>query len=235
MNVKTESQRVDLQVDDGSEMSLYVARPAQERARGGVIVLQEAYGVNAHIREVTERFAKQGYVAAAPELFHRTARHFEGDYSDFASVLPHYRAVKGASLEQDLQATFAWMTGQGGVSKVVSIGYCMGGRCSMVANAVLPLQGAVSYYGGGMVPDGLDLLRRQNSHLLMFWGGLDANIPEEHIRQITDNLKQAGKPYTNVVFSEADHAFFCDARPKFHPPSAREAWAMTLAFLENVF
>ncbi len=86
-------ERVELKVADGTKMAAYVARPQEEGPHSGVIVLQEAFGVNSHIRDVTERFAREGYVAIAPELFHRTAPGFEGRYDNFASVVPHMKAV----------------------------------------------------------------------------------------------------------------------------------------------
>ena len=101
-------ERVELKVADGTKMAAYVARP-QEEGHSGVIVLQEAFGVNSHIRDVTERLAREGYVAIAPELFHRTAPGFEGRYDNFASVVPHMKAVTMEAAEQDLQASYAWL------------------------------------------------------------------------------------------------------------------------------
>lgn len=82
---------VDLDVADGTTMRAYVARPQDARPRSGLLVFQEAFGVNAHIRDVTERFAREGYHALAPELFHRTAPGFEGSYTNFEAVMPHMR------------------------------------------------------------------------------------------------------------------------------------------------
>jgi hypothetical protein len=102
--------RVTLQVNDGSAMAAYVARPQNEgeNRHPGIIVLQEAFGVNSHIRSVADRLAGQGYVAIAPELFHRTAPGFEGDYKDFASVKPHVQAVTTETAEADVRAAFDW-------------------------------------------------------------------------------------------------------------------------------
>ena len=90
---KIATQKVTLQVADGSSMNAYVARPAEEGKFPGMIVLQEAFGVNAHIRDVTERIAREGYVAIAPELFHRSAPGFEGTYDNFPAAMPHMQAM----------------------------------------------------------------------------------------------------------------------------------------------
>lgn len=236
--IRTET--VTLQVSDGTRMPSYVARPAGQGNGRGLLVFQEAFGVNSHIRDVTERFAREGYVAIAPTLFHRTDASFEGSYTDFGAVMPHMQAVTDEGLTADVQAAYQWVTGDGGTQIVATIGYCMGGRASFLADAVLPVQAAVSYYGGGIAPmparnnPGL-LERTANLHapILLVWGGKDTHIPPEQIRQVEDALIQAGKPYDNVVFSEADHGFFCDERASFNPEASREAWALTLAFFDN--
>src|SRR5271157_4257914 len=108
MDLKTEY--ATLAVDDGTSMRAYVARPVGAAASRGLIVCQEAFGVNAHIREVTERFARQGFLAIAPELFHRTAPGFEGRYDDFPSTMGHMRALSDGGMAADLRAAHAWLT-----------------------------------------------------------------------------------------------------------------------------
>src|SRR5580692_1113287 len=103
---------VTLDISDGTQMRAYVARPSQPRV--GLLVLQEAFGVNHHMRDVTERFAREGYLAIAPELFHRTAETgFEGSYGDFASVMPHMQALNDDSMAADLAAADAWLKAEG--------------------------------------------------------------------------------------------------------------------------
>ena len=106
MNPQTEY--VTLSVSDGTSMRAYVARP-QGTPRAGLIVFQEAFGVNAHIRDVTERFAREGYLAISPELFHRSAPGFEGSYSDFPAVMPHLQKLTDAGITADTRATFDWL------------------------------------------------------------------------------------------------------------------------------
>ena len=229
------TQQVEVPVSDGTKMTLHWAGPADGRSGPGMIVLQEAFGVNSHIRDIVARFAGLGFWAAAPELFHRTAAHFEGSYTDFPAVMPHMQALSQATLEADCRATFDWLKSQPNVApgKIAAIGFCLGGRATFVANAALPLRAAISFYGGGLAPDYLPLAARQHAPLLLFWGGMDQHNPIAKTRAVADALTQAGKSHVRVEFSDADHGFFCDERKQYNPHAATEAWALCLAFLKN--
>src|SRR6185437_15324990 len=138
--MQIEREKVTLKVDDGTQMAAYVSRPNGGKKLPGIIVLQEAFGVNSHIRDVTERLAGEGYVAIAPELFHRTAPGFEGDYTNFKAVMPHMKALTIPAEEADVHAAHDWLQSQTDVdhSKLFSVGFCMGGRISVLANTILP-------------------------------------------------------------------------------------------------
>jgi carboxymethylenebutenolidase len=230
---------VDLSVDDGTTMRAYVARPAAGGALPGLIVGQEAFGVNAHIRDVTERFAKQGYAAIAPELFHRTAgAGFEARYDDFPSVMPHMQALRHPQVEADLRATHAWLAAgaSGGGAPISAVGFCMGGFVAFLAALTLPVACAVSFYGGGIAPSPmrpglLDRVSELRAPVMLIWGGRDKHLGPDVIRSVTDALRAAEKTFVNVEFSDADHGFFCDVRPSYNPVAAAEAWPLTLAFL----
>jgi len=229
-NVRTE--RTALATPDG-DMQAYVARPAAGSPRIGILVFQEAFGVNGHIREVTERFAEWGFLAISPELFHRTAPPgFEAAYGDFDAVRPHVSAVDAAALQTDARAAYEFLCARG-ASRVAAVGFCMGGRAAYVANAHLPLEAAISFYGGGIAPGLLDLAPLQHAPILMFWGGADAHIPAEQYRAVADALTQAGREHEQVVFSAAGHGFFCDARESFHPAAAAQAWHLSTSFLRT--
>jgi carboxymethylenebutenolidase len=226
---------ITIAVQDGTTMDAYIAYPKGNGPFPAIIVLQEAFGVNNHIRNVTDKLAAQGYIAIAPELFHRTAAPgLELAYNDFPSVMPHYQAMTTESIEADMKGTFEWLQQQTNIKKdkIAAIGFCLGGRVSLIANMVLPLAAAVSYYGGSTTPL-LDRLNELHAPQLMFWGGLDKHILPEHIDALEKGLKAADKKYINVVLSDADHGFNCDEKPAYNPKAAKEAWAMVLAFLEN--
>jgi carboxymethylenebutenolidase len=223
-----------VQVTDGSEMELYAAFPQGPGDFPAIIVLQEAFGVTRHIRNIAERLCQEGYAAVAPDLFHRTTHRLEAPYTDFSAVMPHFQAVSEQGLRNDLEASYDWLQKQDHIltNKIGSIGFCLGGRVSFLANAVLPLKAAVSYYGGG-----LDELTGKAAHLhgdqLFYWGGLDKHIRPDKIDTIIKAVDEAGKAYINVLISYADHGFNCDERNSYHPLAAKESWALTLTFFSN--
>jgi carboxymethylenebutenolidase len=230
-----------LNVADGTTMRGYVARPQDSARHTGLLVFQEAFGVNGYIRDVTERFAREGYIAVAPELFHRTAPGFEGAYDNFEAVMPHVMALTDQNLAADVRSAFDWLGADPGTQgqPIACIGFCMGGRVTFLTNAVLPVRAAISFYGGGIAPSpfGPGLLSRAgdlHAPQLLFWGGLDKHIGPEQTHAVTESLRAAGKPFVNVEFSDADHGFFCDARSNYNPSAARQAWALTLTFL-NIY
>ncbi|MGO8814121.1 MAG: dienelactone hydrolase family protein [Terriglobia bacterium] len=230
---------VNLQVADGTTMRAFQARPQDGHPRAGLLLFQEAFGVNAHIRDVAERFAREGYHTLAPELFHRTGPGFEGTYNNFEAAMPHVRALKEQDLEADARSAYGWLHENVGSAEIplACIGFCMGGRVSFLTNSALPLKAAVSFYGGGIAPNpmGTGLLNRAtdlHAPQLFFWGGVDKHIGPEQRQAVAEALRKAGKPFVNVEFADADHGFFCDARSSYNPAAARQAWALTHAFLD---
>ena len=224
-----------LKVSDGTEMRVFTARPDPGKGKiPAVIVVQEAFGVNTHIRNVCERIAGLGYIAVSPEMFHRTAPGFDGSYDDIEKVRPHMAAMTDEGQAADLQAVHQFLKedAQADEARVAAVGYCMGGRTAFLANAVLPLKCAVSYYGG-RIPSLLPKFIAQNGPLLFFWGGLDKHIPLEQRQEVLTALEGAGKPFINVEFSEADHGFFCEDRKVYHPVSAGQSWALFTQFLQD--
>ena len=221
-------------VADGTEIDIYTSIPEGEGLFPSLIVIQEAFGVNHHIRNVCERFCAAGYAVVSPDLFHRTGKRLEVSYSDFPSAMPHLQAITKDGLIADLKASFDWLIHQDTASKdkIGTIGFCLGGRVSFLANAILPVSACVSYYGGG-VDQLADEAPNLHAPHLFFWGGKDGHIKQESIDTIINAVKAAGKEYTTVTISNAEHGFNCDERPSYNPLAAREAWAHTLAFFED--
>ena len=226
----------DVPVEDGTTMRLYVARPARAGQHPGMIVIQEAFGVNDHIRDLARRFAREGFVTVAPEFYHRTAPGFESGYDDFSVVRPHLDALTVPGMTADLQAAHRWLLSEGPVEsgRVAAVGYCMGGSVAFLANLVLPLAASICYYGRRIGDWGL-LDRAADAHgpQLMCWGGQDKSIPPELHRSFADALRAAGKPFVDVEFSEAEHGFFCDQRKAYNPRAAAESWELTKRFLAD--
>jgi carboxymethylenebutenolidase len=229
------TQKVTLQVNDGATMQCYVSSPEGKGPFPGVMVFQEAFGVNGHIRDVTDRVAKEGYVAIAPELFHRSATPGqELSYADFNLVMPHFQAMTTEGMAADVKATYEWLQKQANVKhdKIGCIGFCLGGRVSFLANTEVPLAAAISYYGG-RTAEYADRASNLHGPHLFFWGGLDKHITQEQVDLVINAVKAANKPYTNVVISYADHAFNCNDRPAYNKKASDEAWAMSMAFFRN--
>lgn len=230
------TQKVTLTVSDGSTMQAYVSMPEGKGPFPAVMVIQEAFGVNGHIRNVADKIAKEGYVAIAPEMFHRTAgAGLEIPYNtDFSVIMPHFQAMTNEGMAADIKACYDWLQKQANVvhNKIGCIGFCLGGRVSFIANATVPLAAAVSYYGGRTEAIAHMAKDLHGPHLF-FWGGQDTHILPEHVNTVIEAVKAANKPYTNVVISYAGHAFSCDERPSYNAKAASEAWAMSIAFFKN--
>jgi carboxymethylenebutenolidase len=144
-------------------------------------------------------------------------------------------ALTNNNLENDIYAVNNWLQNdsQADSDSIAAIGFCMGGKAAFIANALLPLKAAISYYGSS-IPSVLHFyVNKQSSPLLLFWAGNDKNIDTDKRNEITDNLRKAGKDFINVEFSGARHGFFCEARESYLPDAASESWALLAFFLKN--
>jgi carboxymethylenebutenolidase len=229
------TETVTLKVADGASMGAYVAIPEGTAKAPGMLVFQEIFGVNPNIRDIAERFARLGYVAIAPELFHRTAPGFVGPYSDLPACMPHMQAMTPDGNIADARAAFDWLQKHPRVAPnaTASIGFCMGGRASFLANSALPLSAAISFYGTAIAPGFLPRAAQQHGPVLFFWGGLDARITRDQTRAVVDAMTEAKKTFVNVDFSDADHGFFCDARANYKETAANQAWELLVQFLRT--
>lgn len=227
--------RATIPVADDSEMSAYVAQPRGSGPFPAILVFQEALGVNAQIRGVADRYAALGFVAVAPDLFHRFAPGFESRTFDREAVMPLINKLTIGGMVADVAATYRWAANENNIrtDKIAAVGYCMGGRAAYLANSEVPLAAAISYYGGGIAPALLDRAARLHGPHLFFWGGRDPGIPPEKRRAVADAVRDAGKRFVDVEFSDAEHGFFNVELERGNPRAARESWALGRAFLEN--
>lgn len=225
-----------LQVGDGTQMQAYVTRPDGPGPHPGIIVLQEAMGVNAQLRGVADRYAQLGFIAIAPDLFHRVQAGFEATELNMEVLMPFIRSTTPEGFASDTAAAYKWLTTDGGVEldKVAAMGFCMGGRAAFVANTVVPLAAAISYYGSGIAPALLDRVPKVHGPHLFFWGGRDKGIPPEQRRAVADAMRQAGKEFVDVEFSDCDHVFFNETVPaRYNEAAAKQSWALGIAFLAD--
>jgi carboxymethylenebutenolidase len=234
--MSSSSSRITLVVGDGSEMSAYVSSPANPGPHPAILVLQEALGVNSQIRRLADRYASRGFVAIAPDLFHRVSPGYDADVLVLDEVMPFIKSLTTDGLIADLSAAHEWLASQPDVDavKVASVGFCMGGRASYLGNSALPLAAAISYYGGSIAPGLLDRAVTMHGPHLFFWGGKDKGIPPEQHRAVADALHAADKPFVDVVYSECNHGFFNeDWAERYNESAASQSWTMGLAFLED--
>jgi carboxymethylenebutenolidase len=219
-------------------MPTYEARP-EGAAKGGVVVVQEAFGVTRHIEEVAERLAAAGWQALAPALFHR-----EGspafEYDDLASVMPAMKGLSAAGIGADLDAAFwhlrdaGWPAGQQGI-----VGFCMGGSVVFHAAADRFIGAAVTFYGGGIsearfgYPPQLERAAALKTPWLGLYGDLDKGIPALEVEALREVAAGARVPTEIVRYRDADHGFNCNDRPAvYNAAAAAEAWTRTLAWFD---
>ena len=195
------------------------------RPRGGVAVVQEIFGVNAHIRAVTDKFAAVGYLAVAPAIFEHVEKGFDVGY-DPESRARGMAIMGNVDSEQMLRdvAAAVQVAKEGG--RVAVVGFCLGGTVAWGAAARLSgLSAAIGYYGGGII--GLKDLKPRMPTLLHF-GERDQHIPIAGVKEVA-----AAHPDVEVHIYPADHGFNCDQRESYDVPSAALAWTRTIAFLRK--
>jgi carboxymethylenebutenolidase len=216
------SQSEKLMARDGHTFDTYIAKPAA-KARGGIVVLQEIFGVTEHIRRMADGFAAAGYLAVAPALFDRVARGIVLGHSppEVEQGLGYRRQITTDQALLDVAAAAAICRHAGGVAVV---GYCWGGRLAWSAGATIPLAAAVVYYGGG-IPE--ELPRTPKCPTILHFGAQDRSIPPSDI----DRLREA-YPGGEYHIYAAGHAFNNDDRPQNYDAAASAlARERTLAFL----
>lgn len=217
-------EHIILTASDGHRLGAYRADPAGT-PRGGIVVIQEIFGVNHHIRAVCDRFAQAGYAAVAPALFDRKAPGFESGYSpdDIASAMKFLTDIDWDAMLRDADAARRELDPIGPVGIV---GFCMGGTVAFLGAARLPgLAAAVCYYGGQIVRFADEKPRCPTQ---MHFGERDAHIPLSDVEAI-----RRKRPDCDIHVYAADHGFNCDERGSFDAPSAKLAWKRTLEWFER--
>lgn len=202
-----------------------------------IIVLQEAFGVNDHIRSVADMFSDEGYLAVAPQLFHRDGSP-EIPYDDFASAMPFMANLTKQGLTNDLNATTDFLATLGFQAKnIAAVGFCMGGTVSFFAATLGTVGAAASFYGGGVatgrfgLPPLVDLAADLKCPWLGLYGDLDQSIPADQVEALREATNAASVTTEIVRYANGKHGFHCDARPdSFNEEAALDARARALAF-----
>ena len=221
---------------DGSSFAGYLARPAGGESLPAVIVYMEIFGVNSHIRDVTERVAREGYVAIAPDYFHRTGPGVELGYDEagMAAGMKLLGQLKADEMIADAKATLAYLRGRPDVrgDRIGALGFCIGGHMTYLTACTTDIQVAAPFYGGGIAapqgpgggPSTVSRTPGIQGVILCLFGGRDALIPQSQVDTIRKAITDAGVRGEVVVYDDADHGFHCDQRASFNEAASKDAW-----------
>jgi carboxymethylenebutenolidase len=214
------SEFTTIMARDGHEFQTWLAAPPA-RPRAAIVVVQEIFGVNSHIRAVTDGYAAAGYVAIAPALFDRVRRGIELGYSaaDMQEGQGYVKQLQRGQTLADLSAAIAVVKHAG---RVGVVGYCWGGTIAYMAACELPIACAVAYYGGSITKE---LAKHPKCPVMYHFGELDKHIPASDIAKI-----KAAHPQGEFHTYPAEHGFNCEQRESYDAASARLARERSLAF-----
>ena len=239
------TERVEIPLEGGGTMGGHLARPKGGGPFPGVIVYMEIFGVNEHIRDVTERVAREGYVALAPDVFHRTAPGIQLGY-DEAGVAQGIKLLMQITADQaigDAKAAVAYLKQRPEASgkKLGAMGFCMGGHLTYLTACETDIAAAASFYGGGIAapqgpggaPSTVGRTSKIQGKLLALFGEKDALIPQTQVETIRAALAKASPKHEVVVYPGADHGFFCDQRATYQKAAADDAWKRVKALFES--
>lgn len=213
-------EMITLTAEDGFELDAYKAAP-EGTPKGGIVVIQEIFGVNSHIRGDTDKFARHGYLAIAPAVFDRLEKNVELGY-DEAGIARGRELMGQMDFDTALMDIRAAVDAVAGAGKTGLVGYCWGGSVAWLAATRLGIP-SVGYYGG-RIPDLAD--EQPKAPVMLHFGALDAGIPLDGVEKV-----KAKHPDVPVhIYEDAGHGFNCDARGSYHEPSAKIALERTLEF-----
>lgn len=212
---------VELVASDGHKLTAYRAEPLSD-AKGAVVVVQEIFGVNAHIRSICDRLANEGYVAIAPALFDRTQRGFECGYSE-EEVTQARTFIANPDWDAFVRDADAARAAVSDVGKVGVVGFCMGGTVAFLAATRLSGVDAASGFYGGRIHAYADEAPKCPTQL--HYGAEDKGIPLENVEAVRKQRDDCDI----FVYEGAGHGFHCDMRASFHSEASRTAWDRTLS------
>jgi carboxymethylenebutenolidase len=207
----------------------YLARPDDEGPFPGVVVIQEWWGLNDHIKDVTRRVAAEGYVAVAPDLYRGQVAEEPDDARKLAMELDRPHAIK------HIQGAVNYLIAQPFVvpKKPGVMGFCMGGGLSLAMSYQGENVGAIVVFYGGGAPLSNEQVAQVTAPVLGIYGEEDHGIPVETIRTNESLLKAHDKPSEFIIYPGAPHAFFNDERPSYRPDAAGDAWKRTFDWFKQ--
>lgn len=240
--MKVRSERVQIPIG-GRPAPAYLSRPDDGGKYPGVLVFQEIFGVNKHVRSVADRVAAEGYVAVAPEAFYRSAPGIELGYdpNGLAKGIELMMQLRPEQILEDVTAAFQWLGARADVGGkgIGAIGFCFGGHVTYRAACVLPIAAAASFYGGGIAgpssggPATVELSPGIRGRITCFFGDKDGYIPPEAVGRIRSALQQTQVRHDMVVYPGVGHGFFCNERSDYDEKSAGDAWNRVKALFKE--
>ncbi|AFZ47485.1 dienelactone hydrolase [Cyanobacterium stanieri PCC 7202] len=241
MDIKT--QWITLHNQD-VDISAFVAMPVTEGIYPGVVVVQEIFGVNEHIRDVTSRIAQEGYVAIAPAIYQRIAPNFETGYTaeDVKIGREYKNQTKASELLQDIQTAIDYLYTLPQVKKtgVGAMGFCFGGHVTYLTATLEDIKATASYYGAGIVnwcpgesEPTITHTKDIKGAINCYFGMDDQSIPPEQVDQIENELQKYNINHQVFRYPNAEHGFNCGRRSSYNPTVARQAWQETLKLFQS--
>jgi carboxymethylenebutenolidase len=231
---------------DAGGVPAYLARPDDQGRFSAILICFEAFGLNNHIKEVCERLAREGYVAIAPDFYHRQPEPRTSSYSDMEYTFKLAGTLIDTDAMNDARRAIDYLKAQPFVDteRIGVMGFCMGGRLAFLTACRFPadIKAAVPFYGGGIGSKGrfegqttipLDEADQIKAPLLLFFGERDAYISPQDVQRIESQLQALNKNAEVLVYPEVDHGFFCDERASYNAEAARNAWGRALSLFEN--
>ncbi len=239
--VELQSGMIQYASQDGTQINAYMSRPVAAGSYPGVVVIMEAFGLVEHIEDVARRFAAEGYLAIAPNMYTREG---SPDPSNMDQVMQTMFSVPDAQAVADLEGAITHLKSQSDSNgKVGAIGFCSGGRYTLVLGCKSTnLDAAVDSAGGFIIQDEhtpqrpvspIDMVPALSCPLLALFGEEDANPSPAHAARLQEELDQHGKTYEFRMYANAGHAFFADYRPSYRPVAAQDMWHRVLVFYDK--
>jgi carboxymethylenebutenolidase len=226
-------------------MHAYLAEPDGAGPYSGILVLQEAYGVNHYVKSVVERLADEGYVALAPELFHRSGTHVEVPYGDVERAMQALETLDNDKLEEDAGAAVAALRARPDVDpkRIGVVGFCVGGFAAVLTGLTTAVAAVVAYYPGGLIRDRprfklkplVERMPDLHAATLMIYGGKDRGIPPADVDVVRAALAKSRSRHEVCVYGNGAHGFHTEDRATaYDPESAEQAWHKTTSWLADM-
>jgi carboxymethylenebutenolidase len=231
---------------DAGGVPSYLARPQGDGQLPGLLICFEAFGLNNNIKKVCERLAREGYVAIAPDFYHRQPAPRVMAYSDLEKARTLVQGLVDEEAVNIARTVINYLKAQPFVQteRIGVVGFCLGGRLGFLFTCRLAedIKAAALFYGGAIASKGrfagqtatpLEEADKISASMRLFFGGLDAHIPAEEVSQIEVRLRELKKDAEVTVYSQADHGFMCEERSSYSEEAALDAWTRTLRFLHH--